>query len=82
MTTFNRASRSRLARLNLDFSELLASPYPGVSVYWEESDITNFCLHLCPDSGAYEGLRLHFDVWLPVAVRVFHSFCIPFYGEL
>jgi len=24
-----------------------------------------FCLHLCPGSGPYKGLRLHFDVQLP-----------------
>jgi ubiquitin-protein ligase len=64
----NSRAHSRLARLNLDFSELLTSPYPGVSIHLDDSNIYKFCLHLCPDSGPYNGLRLHFDVELPETV--------------
>jgi ubiquitin-protein ligase len=67
------ASHARLARLKLDFSELLSSPYPGVSIHLDDSNMYKFCLHLCPDSGPYRGLCLHFDVELPHTVRfAFH----------
>jgi hypothetical protein len=69
-------SGSRVARLKLDLSELLASPYPGVSIVLDDSNVHNFCLHLCPDSGPWKGLRLHFDVELPDEVR-FICFFIP-----
>jgi len=63
--TSSSHTRSRLARLTLDFSELLSSPYDGVSIHVDDADMSRFCLHLCPESGPYKGLRLHFDVQLP-----------------
>lgn len=60
--------RSRLVRRSLDVSELLSSPYDGVSIHLDDSNMYNFCLHLCPNSGPFKGLRLHFDVQLPESV--------------
>ena len=71
MPTTSSRSHSRLARLNLDFSELLASPYDGVSIHLDDANMYKFCLHLCPESGPYKGLRLHFDVQLPDTVSVY-----------
>jgi ubiquitin-protein ligase len=74
--------RSRLARLNLDLSELLSSPYDGVSIHINDEDMYKFCLHLCPASGPYNGLRLHFDVQLPDTVSLsVSSSGIHFYGK-
>jgi ubiquitin-protein ligase len=72
MASLTPAARktSCLARLRLDFSELVASPYPGVSVHLDESNMYRFCLHLLPNSGPYKGLRLHFDVELPSDVSL------------
>jgi ubiquitin-protein ligase len=69
MTT--SGARSRLARLNLDFSELLSAPYDGVSIHVDDANMYEFCLHLCPNSGPFQGLRLHFEIQLPEAVRLF-----------
>ena len=69
---------SCLARLRLDLSELLASPYPGVSVHLDESNMYKLCLHLCPNSGPYQGLRLHFEVDLPTNVRLSFHRCFQF----
>jgi ubiquitin-protein ligase len=69
---------SRLARLNLDFSELLSSPYDGVSIHLNDEDMYKFCLHLCPASGPYTGLRLHFDVQLPDTVSPPLSFFLGY----
>jgi ubiquitin-protein ligase len=71
-------ARSRLARLSLDFSELLSSSYDGVSIHVDDANMYKFCLHLCPNSGPYKGLRLHFDVQLPETVSPF----IPPAGQL
>jgi hypothetical protein len=61
-------SKSRLARFYLDFSELMDSPYDGVSVHLDDANMYKLCLHLCPPSGPFKGLRLHFDVQLPDSV--------------
>src|ERR1700691_4611232 len=68
-------TQSCLARLTLDFSELLSSPYDGVSIHVDDADMYKFCLHLCPESGPYKGLRMHFDVQLPDTVSLSISFC-------
>ena len=57
--------RRLLTRLHKDLSELLESPYPGVDVFTDDSDLRRFCLVLTPPSGPFQNLALHFDVSLP-----------------
>jgi ubiquitin-protein ligase len=55
-----------LSRLRKDLSELRDHPYPGISLHHHSAtDLHKFCLHLCPQSGPFAGLRLHFEVSLP-----------------
>ncbi|TFK24957.1 hypothetical protein FA15DRAFT_687291 [Coprinopsis marcescibilis] len=58
-------SHRLLSRLHRDLTELLAQPYPGVSIFLNEENIREFCLVLTPPSGPWTGLNLHFDVILP-----------------
>jgi len=58
-------SHRLLTRLHKDLSELLESPYPGVDVFTDDSDLRSFCLVLTPPSGPFQNLALHFDVSLP-----------------
>ncbi|KAJ7784462.1 hypothetical protein B0H16DRAFT_1681859 [Mycena metata] len=59
------APASLLSRLYQDLAELHNSPYPGVTVYTDDSNIRQFCLILTPPSGPWKNLSLHFDVRLP-----------------
>jgi ubiquitin-protein ligase len=57
--------RPLLSRLYHDLAELQESPYPGVSVFTDDSNMRKFCLVLTPPSGPWKDLALHFDVELP-----------------
>lgn len=69
--------RPLLSRLHHDLSELLESPYPGVSVHTDDANMRKFCLVLTPPSGPWKDLALHFDVELPN-----HWVCIHFLPSL
>jgi hypothetical protein len=60
-----KISRALLSRFYHDWTELVESPYPGVTVFTDEADIRKFCLVLTPPSGPWKDLALHFDVELP-----------------
>ncbi|KAJ7175957.1 hypothetical protein C8R46DRAFT_1174657 [Mycena filopes] len=59
------APPSLISRLYKDLAELHESPYPGVVVFTDDSDVRNLCLVLTPPSGPWTNLSLHFDVKLP-----------------
>ncbi|KAJ6508682.1 hypothetical protein C8R45DRAFT_449827 [Mycena sanguinolenta] len=54
-----------LSRLYQDLAELHDSPYPGVTVFFDDANVREFCLVLTPPSGPWKNLSLHFDVVLP-----------------
>ncbi|KAF9535126.1 hypothetical protein CPB83DRAFT_872962 [Crepidotus variabilis] len=60
-----RIDRRLLARLHQDLAELQESPYPGVNVFPDESNLRKLCLVLTPPSGPWKDLALHFDVSFP-----------------
>ncbi|KAF8158881.1 hypothetical protein K438DRAFT_327172 [Mycena galopus ATCC 62051] len=59
------APPSLLSRLYKDLAELHESPYPGVAVFLQDTNVRKFCLVLTPPSGPWKDLSLHFDVVLP-----------------
>ncbi|KAJ7289126.1 hypothetical protein C8J57DRAFT_1114727 [Mycena rebaudengoi] len=59
------APASLLSRLYQDLAELHESPYPGVAIFTDDSNMRKFCLVLTPPSGPWKNLSLHFDVTLP-----------------
>ncbi|KAK7048440.1 ubiquitin-CONJUGAT-2 domain-containing protein [Favolaschia claudopus] len=59
------ASPSLISRLYKDLAELHESPYPGVAIFIDDSNLRKFCLVLTPPSGPWKNLSLHFDVVLP-----------------
>ncbi|KAF8243751.1 hypothetical protein K440DRAFT_636830 [Wilcoxina mikolae CBS 423.85] len=56
-----------LPRLHKDLAELSDHPYPGITIHHHDSSLRDFCLHLEPRSGPFAGLRLHFEVTLPIS---------------
>lgn len=55
-----------LHRLQVDVDELFRFQLPtGLTVITCGSDPTQFCVHVVPPKGPYQGQKLHFDVEIP-----------------
>ena len=65
--------RSRLRR---DLQEINANADPGIHVHVARDDMRRLCLQLCPETGPWARLRLHFTVELPSKwVRILIRYC-------
>ena len=60
-----RASHLR-TRVLIDLTELREQPLPGFTVHFDDADTTKLCLIVTPTEGHFAGLRLHFDVEVPL----------------
>jgi len=60
-----RASHLR-ARVLVDLVELREQSLPGFTVHFDDANTTKLCLVITPAEGHLAGLRLHFDVEVPV----------------
>ena len=53
------------SRLRRDLHEIHANADPGIHVHVASEDMRRLCLQLCPETGPWARLRLHFTVELP-----------------
>jgi ubiquitin-protein ligase len=52
-------------RLRRDLHEIQANADHGFSIHPASQDMRRLCLHICPESGPFAYLRLHFSIELP-----------------